>query len=84
VQAKFMYRNVTDAGAWTQVGTELIGSSAARVETSPGEQDATMGACSGSSTVSAPSAQKIYEFRIDWVRTNNLTVFGPVLKVAMS
>jgi hypothetical protein len=84
VQAKFMYRNVTDAGAWTQVGTELIGSSAARVETSPGEQDATMGACSGSSTVSAPSAQKIYEFRIDWVRTNNLTVFGPVLNVAMS
>lgn len=84
VRCKFYYRNITDGGAWTQVGSEIIGSNATWIETIPGEPELTPGYCGGGASLAGPASAKIYEFRMEWLRTNLLFVNSANFQVSIS
>lgn len=83
VQAKLMYRNISDGGAWTQIGAEQIGSDSTRTEATPGEPNLTNGSLGGVVTMAGPSEAKLYEFRIEWLRTNSLLVGAAGIQVSI-
>ena len=84
VMARLMYRNVTDGGAWTQAGADIIGSYAS--STGGSEPVMTPGSCSGSRTISAPGSPKAYQFRVDWIADGaaSLAMTGTAFQVSIT
>lgn len=84
IQARLMYRNVTDGGAWTQAGTELIGSYSTYVGTT--EPEITPGSIGGEAVALAPASTKVYEFRVDWIKagSSSITVFDAIMEVKLT
>lgn len=84
VMARLMYRNVTDGGAWTQAGADIVGSYAS--STGGEEPVMTPGSCGGSRTVTAPGSPKAYEFRVDWIADGaaSLAMTGTAFQVSIT
>ncbi len=83
VYMRIEYRNLTDGGAWTQIGGDVAGSNAWR--TSGPEPDSQPGSCAIGGTAPAPvSSSKVYEFRTLWVRTNTVVLGNSGLQVSIS
>lgn len=84
VMARLMYRNVTDGGAWTQAGADIVGSYAS--STGGSEPVMTPGSCGGSRTVTAPGSPKAYEFRVDWIGDGaaSLAMTGTAFQVSIT
>lgn len=86
-RARFMYRNLTDGGSWTQAGSDVTGSYAEAdyfvFPTEPNHQD---GEISGSyNGLTPPSSPKVYEARLEMLRDGvALDAFGGVFTVALS
>lgn len=72
VLARLMYRNITDSGSWTQAGSDITGSYANN--TGGTEPELTPGSAGGSANVTAPTAAKSYEFRLEWVKDGFATI----------
>jgi hypothetical protein len=70
---RLMYRNITDGGAWTQAGSDINGSYASN--TGGSEPVLTPGSMGGSANVTAPTAVKSYEFRLEWVKDGFATIY---------
>lgn len=84
VMARLMYRNVTDGGAWTQAGADIVGSYASN---SGGDEPVmTPGSCSDSRGVTAPGSPKAYEFRVDWIADGaaSLSMTGTAFQVSIT
>ncbi len=83
IDARLMYRNITDGGAWTQAGSTLVGSNASN--TGGSEPVLTPGAVGGSATVTAPTSTKIFEFRVEWIRAGTtIFTYGTGLQVEIT
>lgn len=87
-KARFMYRNLTDGGSWTQAGSDLTGSYAiADYIIFPDEPEFIPGDVSGSyDGLTAPSSNKVYEVRLDMLKDGSasLDAFGGIFEVTIS
>ncbi len=72
-RARFMYRNLTDGGAWTQAGAEIVGTYAvAAYNVFPGEPEFVQGSVSGDAAFTSSGDFKVYEVRLDMLRDGGL------------
>lgn len=87
-KARFMYRNLTDGGSWTQAGSDLTGSYAvADYVVFPTEPEFVPGGVSGSyDGLTPPSSLKVYEVRLDMLKDGaaSLDAFDGIFEVSIS
>jgi hypothetical protein len=72
IHARIMYRNVSDGGAWTQAGADIVGSAASNSGGS--EPVIEPGSVGGTRSIPAPASTKVYEFQVEWFRDGAATI----------